>query len=144
LDSSNCSRVQTLQHRQLWTVEWLNGNIIDGRLVPCPMPHTEQLWAVEWLINGNKIHGWLAPCPSCFWIAWRSHLNLLVIHPPLKHVESPVHGRGELTPRSATWENPKVFYFPRMIKFANFEFMFAIRSPKLARGGVHMSFSSTQ
>jgi len=30
-------------------------------------------------------------------------------------------------------ENTGVFYLPHMIKFANFEFIFPIRGPKLAR-----------
>jgi len=43
-------------------------------------------------------------------------------------------------PHLATWENPKIFYFPWMIKFANFEFIFAIRGLKLAMGGVEDKF----
>jgi len=38
-------------------------------------------------------------------------------------------GQGELTP--SPWENPEIFNLPHMIKFANFEFIFAIRGPKL-------------
>jgi len=40
------------------------------------------------------------------------------------------------SPRSVTQENAEIFYFPDMMKFANFEFMFAIRGPKLARRSV--------
>jgi len=45
-------------------------------------------------------------------------------------------GRAELTPRSSPRENAEFFNFLRMIKFANFEFTFAIRGPKLAGNGV--------
>jgi len=39
-------------------------------------------------------------------------------------------------PHTAPWENPESFYLPHMIKFANSEFIFAIRDPKLAKNGI--------
>jgi len=40
--------------------------------------------------------------------------------------------RATLAPR----ENAEIFHFPRMIKFADFEFIFAFRGSKLGRRGV--------
>jgi len=46
-------------------------------------------------------------------------------------------------PRLSSRENPEIFYLPHIIKFANFEFIFAIRRPKLATvGGVDFGGTS--
>jgi len=52
-----------------------------------------------------------------------------------------VEGRGELPPLA----RPRIkflnfFYLPRTIKFGNFEFMFAIRGPTLAKRGIEGKF----
>jgi len=47
-------------------------------------------------------------------------------------------------PHSVPQENTEIVHFPRMIKFANFEFIFAIRGPTRARRGEEINFSSTK
>jgi len=44
-------------------------------------------------------------------------------------------GQSELTLSLVHERNHWIFYFSRMIKFANFEFIFAIRGPKFATVG---------
>ncbi len=45
-----------------------------------------------------------------------------------------MEGAGvDCPPRSSPSKNPEFFYFSQMIKFANFEFILAIRGPKFAR-----------
>jgi len=57
-------------------------------------------------------------------------------------------GRAELTHSLGhfSWENPEIFYFPYMIKYANFEFILAIRGLTITRSSVvhKINFSSTK
>jgi len=43
---------------------------------------------------------------------------------------------GELPPLLGLLGNLEIFYFPHMLKFLNFEFIFAIRGLKLAKRSV--------
>jgi len=52
------------------------------------------------------------------------------LHLPRKQPEG--SGWTEPLAPSSPRENPEIFYFPSMIKFSNYEFIFPIRGPKLA------------